>query len=198
MNISEGNPGFPPRPPFLHTTTAVDIPGGDRLLRAQRGVTSKLLKLLQQLLAFGDRSRCVGLRPPDHAILVEHESRAHVEAALVAENPVGLADRAVRPVIGKEREGNAAKLFGPDFQARNRVGADLKYLYVQLLEFIVVRTEPADLILSPAGESHRKKADDRRPTPEARERGFLVGIVRGKREIGRRSSCLQWHVSFSL
>ena len=154
----------------------------------------KLLELLQQFLTFWDRARLVGLRPADHTPLVDYKSRAHVQAALVAENPVCLADGAMGPVIGKEGEWNPSQLFGPRFQARNGIGADLQNLYVQLLEFIVVRTEPADLILSSTGESHRQKADDRRPAPEARERDLLVGIVSGKREVGRRSSCLQCHI----
>jgi hypothetical protein len=97
------------------------------------------------------------------------------------------------PVIGQQWEWDAAKLLSPRFQAGNRVGADLQNFDVQLLEFFVVRTEPADLVLSPAGESHGQKADDHRAAAKAGERDLLVGVVRGEREIRRRSACLQCH-----
>jgi hypothetical protein len=58
----------------------------------------------------------------------------------------------VRPVIGEEGKRNAAQLLRPGLEARNGIGADLEDLDVQLLEFFEVRTEPGDLVLSPARE----------------------------------------------
>jgi hypothetical protein len=94
----------------------------------------------------------------------------------------------VRPVVGEQREGDAAELLGPYFQARNGVCADLEDLDVQLLEFFEVRTEPLDLILSAAGESERKKRDDRGTAAEAGKRDFLA-VVRREREVRR---CGAW------
>jgi hypothetical protein len=99
----------------------------------------------------------------------------------------------MRPVVGEEREGNAAQLIGPRLQARDRIGADLQNLDVQLLEFLVVRTEPTDLVLSPAGEGERQKRNDGGTPAKALKRDFLVGVVRGEREIRRRRTCLQCH-----
>jgi hypothetical protein len=63
----------------------------------------------------------------------------------------------MRPIIGQQGEGYAAQLFSPDLQAWNRVSTDLQNLDVRFLEFFVVRTEPGDLILSPAGKRERKE-----------------------------------------
>src|SRR5690606_20342107 len=82
--------------------------------------------------------------------------------------------------------------FGPAFETRHRIGADLQDLDVQLLEFFEVRTEPDDLILSPTGECEREERDDRRAAAIVRERDFLI-VVRREREIGRRGACLQAH-----
>ena len=87
---------------------------------------------------------------------------------------IGLADRAVRPVIRKEREGNAAQIFRPALQAGNGVGADLQDFDIQLLEFFVVRTEPGDLILSPPRESERKERHYRGATAKTAEADLLV------------------------
>jgi molybdate transport system substrate-binding protein len=58
----------------------------------------------------------------------------------------------------------------------------LQNLDVQLLEFFVVRTEPADLVLSPAGECERQKCDDCLFAFEAAQGSRLV-LMRGKRKI---------------
>jgi hypothetical protein len=120
---------------------------------------------------------------------IEQERRALVDAALVVEDAVGLADRAVRPVVGEQRKRQPAQLLRPDFQARNRIRADLQDFDVELLEFVVVRTEPVDLILSPTSEGERKESDDRAPSAIARQREFLVGMRR-EREVRRRAACL--------
>ena len=112
-----------------------------------------------------------------------------------AEDAVGLTHRAMRPIVGKQWKWNTAELFGPGLEARNRVGTDLENLDVQLLEFFVVRTEPTDLVLSPAGESHRQKADDRRPAAVSSEGNLLICVVRPEREIRRRGAYLQCHAS---
>ena len=70
------------------------------------------------------------------------------------------------PVVGQQREGDAAELFRPGFQARNRIGADLEDFDVLLLEFFVVRTEPGDLILSSTGEGEGEEADYDGPATE--------------------------------
>ena len=80
----------------------------------------------------------------------------------------------MRPIIGQQREGYAAELFSPDLQARDRVSTDLQNLDVQLLEFFVVRTEPGDLILSPARESERKERHYRGATAKTAEADLLV------------------------
>ena len=113
--------------------------------------------MLQQLLAFGNRPRLIDFRVPDDTLAVEHKGRPLVHTALVVEHTVSFADRAMGPVIGQQGEGYAAQLFSPYFQARNGVSTDLQNLDVQLLEFFVVRTEPGDLILSPAGKRERKE-----------------------------------------
>jgi hypothetical protein len=74
----------------------------------------------------------------------------------------------MRPVVGKQGKGHAAELLGPYFEAGNGICADLQDLDVQLLEFFVVRTEPVDLILSPAGEGKGQKRDDGAPAAVSR------------------------------
>ena len=113
------------------------------------GFDLQLAQLLEQLLAFRDRPRLVHLRVAHDALRVEHVSGAPVHAPFLVEDAVGLAYRAVRPVVGKQGEGNAAQLFRPTLEAGGGVGADVQNLVVQLLEFVVVRTEPVDLVRSP-------------------------------------------------
>ena len=98
---------------------------------------------------------------PDDALRIHQKHRARIDATLGIEHTVGLADGAMRPVIRQQRKRNAPELFGPRRQAGNCVGADLQDFDVLLLEFFVVRTEPADLILSAAGESQRQEGHDR-------------------------------------
>jgi hypothetical protein len=155
---------------------------------------SELPQLFEEVFALRDRPRLVDLAPADHTVGVDDEGRALVEAALFVEDAESLADLTVGPVVGKEGEGNAAELLGPGFETGNRIGADLQNLDVQLSEFFVVRTEPADLILSSPGEGHRQEADDGGPPAEGPERDFLVVVVCGEREIGRRAAGLQGHL----
>ena len=91
------------------------------------------------------------------------------------------------PIVGEQWEGNAAQFLGPRLQAGRGIGADVEDLAVQLLEFIVVRTEPVDLVRSPAGESERHERDYDRPALEAGEDDLLV-CVRREREVGRRAA----------
>jgi hypothetical protein len=98
----------------------------------------------------------------------------------------------VGPVIGQERKRQAAELFGPGLQTRNRVGADLQNLDAGLPEFIVVRTEPADLIPSSAGEREGQKRDDSGFAAETAQRKLLIR-VRGEREVGCRGAWLEFH-----
>jgi hypothetical protein len=175
VNAREGNHGFPPE-----SFTA--------RFKASLEDALKLFQLCEELGAFRDGALRVFLRPADLAFTVDDERGALVHAALVIEHAVGLTDRAVRPVVGKQGERNAAELLGPDLQAGNGVGADLEDLDVQLLEFFEVRTEPLDLILSATGESERKKRHDRGTAAEAGERDFLA-VVRREREVRR---CGAW------
>ena len=103
----------------------------------------------------------------------------------------------MRPVIGKKREGNAAELLSPRFQAGNGIGADLQDFDVQLLEFFEVRTEPGDLILSSAGEGEWQKRHDRRFAAEARERNRF-SVVRCQRKVRRCATWLKCHGSSPL
>jgi hypothetical protein len=151
--------------------------------------------LLQQLLALGYGPRLVNLRVADDSLGVEHVSRALIHATLLVEDAVGLADHAVRPVIREQREGNTAQLFGPGLEAGSGVGADIQDLDVQLLEFFVVRTEPVDLVRSPAGKRKRHERDHDRPAAKTRERDLLVGVVRCERKIRRRGARLNRHAS---
>ena len=77
----------------------------------------------------------------------------------------------------------AAQLLGPGLEGRNRVGAQLQNFDVELLELIVVRTEPEDLVLSPTRESERHECNDRLASLEGIQCERLVH-VRGKREVG--------------
>jgi hypothetical protein len=149
----------------------------------------QLTKLFQQVFTLWDRAGFVDLRPADLSFSVDEECRALVHAALVVEHVVGFADRAMRPVIREEGEGDAAELVSPCFQAGNGVGADLQDFDVQLLEFFEVRTEPGDLILSSTRESEWQKRHDSRFAAEARERN-LFSIVRGQRKVRRRGAWL--------
>jgi hypothetical protein len=133
-----------------------------RFWRRQRRWNSEPAQFREQVLALRYGSGLVDLGPPHDALSVDEERRALIHAALVVENAVRFADRAVRPVVREKRERNAAQVLGPPFQARNGIGADLQDFDVQFLEFFEVRTEPGDLILSAAGECEGKKRDDRK------------------------------------
>jgi len=132
--------------------------------------------LLEQFVAFRDRTLRIHFGVTDYSLGVEHVGGALVHAALVVENAVSLADRAMRPEIRQQGEGNAAEFFGPALEAGRRVGTELQNFAVQLLEFFVVRTEPVDLVRSAAGERERQKRDHDRPAAEARERNLLIGV----------------------
>ena len=95
------------------------------------------------------------------------------------------------PVIGQQREGDAAQLLRPCFQAWNRIGADLQDFDVLLLEFFEVRTEPGDLILSSTGEGEGQEADYDGAATETGQGYFLIVVVRGQTEIGRCGSCFE-------
>ena len=153
---------------------------------------SDFAQLLQQLFAFGYRAGLVEFRVPDHPLGVEHEGRTLVHAAFLIEDAEGLANRPMRPVIRKQGERNATQLFGPGLEAGRGVGADIQDLDVQLLEFFVVRTEPVDLVRSPAGEGKRHERDHDWPALETGERDFLI-VVRSQREIRRCGTCLNRH-----
>lgn len=101
----------------------------------------------------------------------------------------------MRPVIREQGKRQAAQLFGPGLEAGRRVGADLQDFDIEFLEFIVVRTEATDLILSPAGKGKRQERNDGAPAAETGERDFLVGVMCSEREIGRCGSSLNFHVS---
>jgi hypothetical protein len=102
------------------------------------------------------------------------------------------------PEVGQQREGQAAELLGPGFERRNRIGAQLEDFDVLLLELIVVRTEPEDLVLSPAGEGERHEGDDGLAALEGVQGKWLVQ-VRGKRKVGRLCPRLQrWHAQSPL
>ena len=99
----------------------------------------------------------------------------------------------MRPKVGQQREGQAAELFGPGLEGRDGIGAELEDFYVELLELVVVRTEPEDLILSSARESERHEGHDGLAAFEGVECERLVQ-VRGKRKVGGLRSGLQrWH-----
>src|SRR6185436_161316 len=112
---------------------------------------------LEQVLALGYRARRIHLSMADDALRIDEERRARVHAAFFVEDAVGFADRAVRPVIGEQWERHPAELFDPGLQAGDGVRADLQDFHVERLELCVVLTEPADLILSPAGERERQE-----------------------------------------
>lgn len=122
---------------------------------------------------------------------VQHERGALVHAPFFVEHAVGFAGRAVGPIVREQRKGNAAQFLGPPLEAGRGVGADIQDLAVQLLEFFVVRTEPVDLVRSPAGKGERHERDHDWPALEACKRYLLVG-VRGKREIGRCTTCFRF------
>ena len=127
------------------------------------------LQPIEQVLAFGDRPLRIDMRMADHAGRIDQKHRARVHAAFVVENAVGLADRAVRPVIGQQRKWQTAQLFGPGLEAGNGVGADLQNLDVKRFELLVVLTEPGYLILSSAGKRKRQKGNHRLAAAKARK-----------------------------
>jgi hypothetical protein len=155
-----------------------------------RGI-SEFLELLQHLFALGYGPGLVNLRVPDISLRVQHKRGALVHAPFLVENTVGFARRTVRPIVREQREGNAAQFLGPRLETGRGVGADIQDLAVQLLEFFVVRTEPVDLVRSPAGKRERHECDHDWPAFEARKRYLLVG-VRRKREIGRCTTCFRF------
>ncbi len=89
---------------------------------------------------------------PNDAVLVHQEDRTSAHAAFIIEDAIGLANGAVRPVVGQQGERQAAEVFRPRFKAGDGIGAELEDFDVELLEFFVVLTEPEDLVPSPAGE----------------------------------------------
>ena len=115
------------------------------------------LQPLQQIRALGNRSGSIGLGVPDDALRIDQKRRAHVQAALVIEYAVGLANLAMRPVVRQKRKRNATEFLAPFLETGNGVGAQLQDFDIELLELIVVRTEPTDLIGSSARKSQRKK-----------------------------------------
>lgn len=115
------------------------------------------LQPLQQIRALGDGTGSIGLGVPDDALRVDQKRRAHVQATLIIENAVGLANLAMRPVVGQQRKRHATEFLAPLLETGNGVGAQLQDFNIELLELIVVRTEPTDLIGSSAGECQRKK-----------------------------------------
>lgn len=152
---------------------------------------SELLELFQQLFALGYGPGLVNLRVPDIPLRIQDERGALVHAPFFVEHAIGFAGRAVRPVIREQGKGDSAQLLGPPLEAGRGVGADIQDLAVQLLEFFVVRTEPVDLVRSPAGEGKRHERDHHGPAFEACKRYLLVG-VRGEREVGRWATCFQF------
>lgn len=122
---------------------------------------------------------------PDDALGVQEKHRTRVYAALAVEHAVGRTDAAVGPVVRQQGEGNAAEGFRPGLQAGNGIGADLEDFDVELLEFFVVRTEPADLVLSTAGEGQGQEGYDGASTFEGGQRE-AVAQVRCQRKIRRR------------
>ena len=134
--------------------------------------------MLQQFLALGYGPLRVDLGVANDALAVEDVGRALVHAALVVEDAVGLADRAVRPEVRQQGEGHAAQFFGPTLETGRGVDTELQNLAVQLLEFFVVRTEPVDLVRSPTGKRERHERDHDRPPAQAGERDFLISMRR--------------------
>lgn len=130
----------------------------------------------EQLGALGYGAGLVNLGPADLPFAVDDERGALVHPALVVEDAVGFTDCAVRPVVRQQGKGNAAELVGPGLEARNRIGADLEYFDVQLLEFFEVRTEPADLILSSTREREGQERNDRGTATETRERDCFAAV----------------------
>src|SRR5687768_10550320 len=74
-------------------------------------------QLLQQVLAFGYGARRATYGVTDHAILVDNECRTPVHAAFFVEYSIGLADRAVGPVVGEQGKRQTTQLFRPHFEA---------------------------------------------------------------------------------
>ena len=105
---------------------------------------------------------------PDDALRIDEEHRARVHAAFFVEDAVGFAGRAVRPVVREQRERHAAQLLHPHLQTVHGVGADLQDFHVERFELCVVLTEPADLILSPAGKRERQERHYRAVAAETR------------------------------
>ena len=115
----------------------------------------------QQIVALGYRALRIDVRVPNDALRIDEENGARVHAAFFVEDAVSFADRPMRPIVGEQREGQAAELLRPGLHARNRIGAQLQDFHIECFELCVVLTEPADLILSPAGKSERQKRDHR-------------------------------------
>ena len=131
------------------------------------------------------------MRVADDALRVHQEHRARIHAALLVEHTIGLAHRAMRPVVRQQRERNATELFRPGLQAGDGVGADLEDFDVEFLECIEVLTEPQDLVLSSTREGERQKGHDGPFALVTGKRERLVQL-RGKREPwsdGTRREC---------
>ena len=122
-----------------------------------RAPPSDFGELFEQFLAFRDGARIVHFRVAHDALRIEYECRTFVHAALVVKDAVGLAYRAMRPVIRQQRERQSTQLLDPRLETGDGICADLQDLDIQLLEFFVVRTEPGYLILSAAGKGKRQE-----------------------------------------
>src|SRR3972149_7672666 len=77
------------------------------------------LQPFKQVLALRYRALRVDMRVPNGALRIDEENRARVHAAFFVEDAVSLAGRSMRPVVGEQREGQAAKLLRPGLRARH-------------------------------------------------------------------------------
>ena len=148
------------------------------------------LQPLQQIRALGNGAGRIGLGVPDDALRIDEKRRAHVQAALIIEDAVRLANLAMRPVVRQQRKRDATEFFSPLLETGNGVGAQLQDFNIELLELIVVRTEPTDLIGSSAGECQGKKGHHDAAAAITTERHGLAGM-RCQRKVRCRSSCLK-------
>jgi len=80
----------------------------------------------EQVAALGDGAGGTHVRMPDHALGIDQEHRAAVDASFIIEDAIGFADRAVRPVIGEQGKRQPAELLRPGLEAGHGVGADLE------------------------------------------------------------------------
>src|SRR5262245_39688700 len=152
---------------------------------------SEFSELFQQFLALGYGPGLVNLHVPDVALRVQDEGGALVHTPLLVEHAVRFAGRTMRPIIREQRERYAAQFLSPALEAGSRISTDIQNLAVQFLELIVVRTEPVDLVRSPASKRERHERDHDRSAAEAGKRDLLVRVG-GEREIGRCTTCFQF------